>query len=111
MDLVLPEDTFTITAPDGESHTIADPLQLLLDLCDGGLISTTGEVTANSKDAVEQIRHKILKASGISSLTIAQTLRVVVALSQFAGELQKKIASPPNSLPSTDTPPQAPPID
>ena len=96
----LTDDPFVITGTDGNTYTITDPLEVMLELSKAKLMTSDGSVATDS-ESLSKIRDVFRTACGIPSLTFFQMVAIVKAMGNYVSELQKKMLSTPNSAPST----------
>lgn len=106
-EITLADDPFVIVTPNGR-YTIADPLELMLELANEKLLDANGAIVGEG-EGLARVKDRVMTAAGIPSLNYTGLLHIIRGMTEFADGLQKKIASTPNSSTSTDVSPPAPP--
>lgn len=105
----LEDPTISVEHTDGKVYTLADPIAFILDLMGKGLVDANG-AASNAPATVQALRDETCKAFGFPSLTCAQVMQVMEAITAFAESLQKKTPTSPTLPNATASSPRKMPV-
>lgn len=101
----LTSQKITVEHPNGQTYTLEDPIEFVIQLTERGLLAPNGEPN-KAPETITNLRLETMKAFGFPNLSFPQLLQILNGITEFVGEFQKKTSLVPPSPNAMDSSPR-----